>query len=252
MIAFKTLSAAVGCAALMACLGDARTVGAQLDADYERARETMVRTQIATGIFGRRAVKDERVLAAMQLVPRHEFVPEELRREAYIDSPLPIGEGQTISQPYIVATMTEALQVEPEDKVLEIGTGSGYQAAVLAELALEVYTIEIVRELGERAGRDLKRLGYSNVYTRIGDGYRGWPEAAPFDKIIVTAAPDHVPQPLVEQLKPGGRMIIPVGREYGVQQLQLIEKLEDGTTKTATLEPVRFVPLTGEAQRNER
>ena len=188
-----------------------------------------------------RDVRDPKVLAAMERVPRHRFVPEEASRFAHADQPLPIGSGQTISQPYIVAYMTEQLQVEPGHKVLEIGTGSAYQAAVLAELTKEVFTIEIVEELGRHAATLLRDLGYTHVRTRIGDGYGGWPEAAPFDRIIVTAAPDHVPQPLVDQLKVGGRMIIPVGRDY--QELLLITRTEAGVTERATI-PVRFVPLT--------
>ena len=167
----------------------------------------MVREQIAG-----RDVRDPRVLAALAHVPRHELVPDEMREYAYEDRPLPIGHGQTISQPYVVAYMTEQLRLRGDERVLEIGTGSGYQAAVLAELAREVYSIEIVEELGERARADLARLGYSNVHVRVGDGYRGWPEQAPFDAIIVTAAPGHVPQPLIDQLAVGGRLVLPVGR----------------------------------------
>lgn len=189
-----------------------------------------------------RPVLDERVLAAMRKVPRHEFVPEDQKRLAYRNRPLPIGEGQTISQPYIVALMTDLLQLEPGDKVLEIGTGCGYQAAVLAEIAGEVYTIEIIDSLGRAAAATLKRLGYANVHTRIGDGYKGWPEAAPFDAIIVTAAPDHIPPALVEQLKPTGRMVIPVGGLS--QELMVVKKNADGSTLNEQIVPVRFVPLT--------
>ena len=192
-----------------------------------------------------RGIRDERVLAAMERVPRHELVPATLRREAYRDYPLPIGEGQTISQPYIVAFMTEALRPAPTDRVLEIGTGSGYQAAVLAELVAEVYTIEIVEPLGLRAREDLARLGYRNVRVRIGDGYAGWPEHAPFDAIIVTCAPGAVPRPLVDQLREGGRMIIPVG-DQRAQELYLLEKREGRIVQRAVL-PVRFVPMTGRA-----
>jgi protein-L-isoaspartate(D-aspartate) O-methyltransferase len=194
-----------------------------------------------------RGVKDERVLAAMRAVPRHEFVPAELRDRAYDDRPLPIGYDQTISQPYIVAFMTEALRVQPTDRVLEIGTGSGYQAAILGQLAAEVYSIEIIEPLAGRAAADLQRLGFTNVHVRAGDGYRGWPEAAPFDALIVTCAPDHVPKPLVEQLKEGGRMIIPVGDASG-QRLYLLEKRAGQIEQRAVL-PVMFVPMTGESQR---
>ncbi len=185
------------------------------------------------------------VLDAIGRVPRHEFVPERLRDIAYADRPLPIGYGQTISQPYIVALMTDLLEPARGDKVLEVGTGSGCQAAVLAELGLEVYSIEIVPELGAQAAARLERLGYSAVSARVGDGYHGWPEQGPFDGIVVTAAADHVPPPIIAQLKPGGRMVIPVGAPSRVQQLILITKAEDGTLRTRQLLPVRFVPLTG-------
>jgi len=189
-----------------------------------------------------RGITNAQVLRAMAKVPRHEFVPEQFRTQAYQDSPLPIGFGQTISQPYIVAFMPEQLQPKPSDRVLEIGTGSGYQAAVLSELVAQVYTIEIVQELGKRAAADLSRLGYTNVNVRVGDGYSGWPEAAPFDAIIVTCAPEQVPQPLVEQLKEGGRLIIPVGGGYD-QQLVLLTK-KAGKLEHRALLPVRFVPMT--------
>jgi protein-L-isoaspartate(D-aspartate) O-methyltransferase len=203
-------------------------------------RKRMVDEQIA-----RRGVRDPQVLAAMRTVPREEFVPESYRKYAHADEPLPIGEGQTISQPYIVALMTETLHIGKDSKVLEIGTGSGYQAAVLAEIAREVYSIEIIESLAMRAKETLERLGYENVHVKAGDGYRGWPEHAPFDAIIVTAAPDHVPQPLVEQLKVGGRMSIPIGEIY--QELMVITKTDSGIVKKEVL-PVRFVPMTGEAQ----
>lgn len=189
-----------------------------------------------------RGIRDERVLAAMRRVPRHRFVPDAHRDEAYGDFPLPIGYGQTISQPYIVAFMTEALRVAPGSKVLEIGTGSGYQAAVLAELAGEVHTIEIVSPLAARAAALLRELGYTNVHVRDGDGYLGWPEAAPFDGVMVTAAPDHVPPPLVEQLRPGGRLVIPVG--VVEQDLIVYTKQPDGRLREEERLPVRFVPLT--------
>ena len=200
----------------------------------------MVRSQIAA-----RGVRDPRVLEALVQVPRDRFVPPEYRRNAYDDSPLPIGYEQTISQPYIVAYMTEALGLRGDERVLEIGTGSGYQAAVLAEIVPEVWSIEIVEPLGERARATLAELGYDNVHVRIGDGYQGWPEEAPFDAIILTAAPDHVPQPLVDQLAVGGRMILPVGRRH--QELALLERTPEGVERRELL-PVRFVPMTGEAQ----
>jgi len=181
------------------------------------------------------------VRAAMTEVPRHEFVPLEYRSAAYSNAPLPIGHGQTISQPLVVGLMTELLQPAKTDKVLEVGTGSGYQTAILSVLASEVYTIEIVPELGETARTNLERLGYSNVSTKIGDGYQGWAEHAPFDAIIVTAAPSHVPPPLIAQLRYGGRMVIPVGGFY--QELMVLAKHADGTTTTTTIVPVRFVPL---------
>ncbi len=213
------------------------------DDPFALARRRMVAEQL-TG-FGR-GITNARVLAAMGKVPRQEFVPESLRGQAYQDSPLPIGHGQTISQPYIVAFMTEQLEPKASDRVLEIGTGSGYQAAVLAELVAQVYTIEIIEDLAKRAAADLKRLSYTNVHVRAGDGYKGWPEAAPFDAIIVTCAPEKVPQPLVDQLKDGGRMIIPIGRMWE-QELVLLRKQGDKLERRAIL-PVRFVPMTGQSQ----
>lgn len=227
---------------LLLCVGLLADHRLCLAADsYTTLRKRMVAEQLAAP---GRDITNQRVLAVMGKVPRHEFVPERLRRQAYEDYPLPIGHGQTISQPYIVAFMTERLQPKPGQRVLEVGTGSGYQAAVLAELGMEVYTIEIIPELAARAAADLKRLGYTNVLTRTGDGYKGWPEAAPFDAIIVTCAPEHVPKPLVDQLKEGGRMIIPVGPP-GNQELYLLRKQGDKVEKRAVL-PVRFVPMTGE------
>ena len=193
-----------------------------------------------------RGIADEAVLAAIAAVPRHRFVPAELAPDAYDDRPLPIGYSQTISQPYVVAFMTEAAAVRPESRVLEIGTGSGYQAAVLAEIANRVYTIEIVPELAERSGALLADLGYDNIEARAGDGYRGWPDEAPFDAIVVTAAPNHVPPTLVEQLAVGARLVIPVGNFF--QDILIVTKTETGTTTESVL-PVRFVPMTGEAQR---
>jgi len=188
-----------------------------------------------------RGINNERVLAAMGKVPREEFVPLDLRTETYEDGPLPIGHGQTISQPYIVAFMTERLREKPSDRVLEIGTGSGYQAAILAELVSDVYTIEIVQPLAKTAEATLQRLGYKNVHIKMGDGYKGWPEEAPFDAIIVTCAPDKVPQPLVDQLKEDGRMVIPVGERFA-QELYLLEK-KNGQLKESVTLPVRFVPM---------
>jgi protein-L-isoaspartate(D-aspartate) O-methyltransferase len=194
-----------------------------------------------------RGIDDPRVLRAMAKVPREKFVAKELAASAYEDHPLPIGFGQTISQPYIVAFMTQALKPKPTDRVLEIGTGSGYQAAVVSELVAEVYTIEIVRPLAQRAATVLNALGYKNVLVKGGDGYKGWPEHAPFDAIIVTAAPDHVPQPLVEQLKEGGRMVIPVGKTYA-QELQVLEK-HGGVVRQTAAVPVKFVPLTRDPEK---
>jgi protein-L-isoaspartate(D-aspartate) O-methyltransferase len=187
-----------------------------------------------------------RIRQAIASVPRHRFVSAALQAFAYADWPLPIGAGQTISQPFIVALMTELLDTQPSDRVLEVGTGSGYQAAVLAECVARVFTIEIVRSLGERAAVLLAELGYRNIEVRVGDGYRGWPEAAPFDRIIVTAAPDHVPQPLIDQLRPGGRMVIPVGAQDQEQELLLITKAADGIAVAERKISVRFVPLTRE------
>jgi len=204
------------------------------------ARLAMVETQIAE-----RGVQDERVLAAMRKVPRHEFVPERSRKLAYADTALHIGHDQTISQPYIVAIMTELAALGPDSKVLEIGTGSGYGAAVLAEVAKEVYTIEILKPLAHEARARLERLGYKNVRCRCCDGYRGWEEAGPFDAIVVTAAPPHVPEPLKRQLKVGGRLILPVGERY--QEMRVIERTREGFSEQP-LFPVRFVPMTGEVQ----
>jgi protein-L-isoaspartate(D-aspartate) O-methyltransferase len=190
-----------------------------------------------------RGVEDPRVLDAMREVPRHRFVPDRYAAYAYQDRPLPIGHDQTISQPYIVAYMTEALKVAPQHRVLEIGTGSGYQAAVLGKLAKEVYTIEIVPELAGRARAAIEALGFENVHVREGDGYAGWPERAPFDRIMVTAAPEEIPQPLVDQLAPGGLMVIPVGGQRETQWMTIVEKTPDGVVERRTI-PVAFVPFT--------
>ena len=214
-------------------------------ADRQSERDRMVAVDIAA-----EGIKDPLVLAAMRKVPRHQFVPETLQASAYDDRPLPIGYGQTISQPYMVAFMTEVLGLKKGDRVLEIGTGSGYQAAVLAEITPEVYTIEIIQVLADEAAKRLAALGYATIRTRAGDGYYGWEEAAPFDAIIVTAASGHVPPPLVQQLAPGGRLIIPVGGVYEVQTLLLVTKDAAGAVQPPReLLPVRFVPLTGAVQR---
>lgn len=219
------------------------------DDPYMAKRSAMVEKIAAYSAEHR--VSDPRVLDAMRRVPRHEFVPSSLRARSYDDSPLPIGEGQTISQPFIVGFMTQLLDPQNTETILEVGTGSGYQAAVLSLLAKEVYSIEILPGLGKRAQADLRRLGFSNVEVRIGDGYQGWPDRAPFDAIIVTCAPDHVPAPLVAQLKGGGRLVIPVGPEgpgdADGQELILIRKTKTGLVREKRL-PVRFVPMTGKAR----
>jgi len=212
---------------------------------YVKQREAMVRTDIAGSSLSRTPVRDRSVLDVLLKTPRHEFVPENLIHQAYEDHPLPIGYGQTISQPYIVGYMTEMLKPKKDYVVLEIGTGSGYQAAILAQLVKKVYTIEIVAPLAQSTAERLKRLGYENVEVRTGDGYFGWPEHGPFDVIIVTAAASHIPPSLVEQLKPGGRMAIPVGSPFQVQQLLLVEKKADGSVTQHSHMPVQFVPLTG-------
>jgi protein-L-isoaspartate(D-aspartate) O-methyltransferase len=211
-------------------------------AEFAAQRQRMVEQQLKA-----RDIKDERVLAAMTKVPREEFVPADARPSAYEDGPLPIGYDQTISQPFVVAFMTEQLRPKPSDRVLEIGSGSGYQAAILGELVAEVYTIEIVEPLAKTAEATLQRLGYNNVHIKAGDGYKGWPEEAPFDAIIVTCAPEKVPQPLVDQLKDGGRMVIPVGERFA-QQLYLLEK-KNGQLKESVTLPVRFVPMLREPEK---
>jgi protein-L-isoaspartate(D-aspartate) O-methyltransferase len=226
-------------------------VGPSIAQDARAAERARMVEEIAamareTGAETGRPRFSDAVMAAIGKVQRHRFVPARVQGSAYENRPLPIGEGQTISQPYIVALMTDLLDAKPGDTVLEIGTGSGYQAAVLAELAAKVYTIEIVAPLGKRAAQLLGELGYRNVSVRIGDGYKGWPEAAPFDSIVVTAAAAEPPKPLLEQLKPGGRMVIPIGASAGVQELVLLEKLPDGGVTARRTLPVRFVPFTRE------
>ena len=233
-------------AALLSALAWAQPAPAQ---DFAAERRRMVdditalvretRAEIGKSAF------DERVMSVIARVPRHEFVPADQVASAYRNRPLPIGHGQTISQPYIVALMTDLARARPDHKVLEVGTGSGYQAAVMAHLARAVYTIEIVEPLGLQAAQRLKALGYANVEVRVGDGYHGWEEHAPYDVILVTAAASHIPPPLLRQLKPGGRMVIPVGAAFMVQQLLLVEKHLDGTVSTQQILPVAFVPLTG-------
>ncbi len=212
------------------------------DYDFDERRRQMVERQLRG-----RDITDARVLKAMQRVPRHEFVSPDRHDAAYADEPLPIGYGQTISQPYIVALMTQLAKPKADSRALDVGTGSGYQAAVLAEVCAEVYSIEIVEPLATEARNRLTELGYTNVEVRCGDGYRGWPEHAPFDVIIVAAAPDHVPQPLLDQLAVGGHLVIPVGKSY-YQQLLVCEKQADGNVKHKTVAPVAFVPMTGEAE----
>lgn len=211
---------------------------------YAKARARMVEQTIEAGPWGREPVRDPAVLQAMRTVPRHQFVPAGQRDKAYRDSPLPIGHGQTISQPYVVAYMTEALRVDKESTVLEVGTGSGYQAAVLAAIVKKVCTIEIIEPLAKEGQQHLRDAGCDNVDVRTGDGYYGWKEQAPFDAIVVTAAAAHIPPPLLEQLKPGGRMVIPVGPPLQTQSLMLVEKREDGSVVQRNVMAVRFVPLT--------
>jgi len=232
------------CIALLLLLASAA-----LGDEYAQARRHLVeiieQDVRDTSLYLDQEALDARVMTAMDTVPRHEFVPANQRRHAYANRPLPIGYGQTISQPYIVALMSDLIKPQPGDRVLELGTGSGYQAAILSELTGQVYSIEIIEALGTQATKRLSRLGYDNVTVRIGDGYYGWKEHAPYDAIVVTAAASHVPPPLVAQLKPGGRMVIPVGSRFLTQQLVLIEKEPDGQLITRQIMPVRFVPLTG-------
>ena len=226
------------------CTDGTRVSESNPKGDFKLMREKMVEIQIKA-----RGVKDPRVLSALLKVERHRFVPEGYVNSAYSDQPLPIGEGQTISQPYIVALMTELLELKGNEKVLEIGTGSGYQAAVLGELAKEVYSIEIVEPLATTAKNRLLELGYQNIKIKAGDGYLGWPEAAPFDAIIITCAPDHIPEPLVEQLKEGGRMVLPVGAH--IQELKKLVK-RSGKIETTNIIPVVFVPMTGDGVKNKK
>jgi len=230
---------------LMGCLGYSATAAT----DYAELRQKMIKVIEAdvrmTSLELNKKALDPQVIKALQQVPRHEFVPQQEQRFAYNNRPLPIGYGQTISQPYIVAIMTDLLGTDPQSKVLEVGTGSGYQAAVLAEIVAQVYSIEIIQPLGEAAKERLGRLGYHNVEVKIGDGYYGWEAHAPYDGIVVTAAASHVPPPLIKQLKPGGRMVIPVGSRFMTQELLLIEKTADNELITRQILPVMFVPLTG-------
>lgn len=219
------------------------------EAKYLRERHEMINAieddVLRTSQYIGRQDLDTKVMDALRMVPRHEFVPRSMVPHAYENRPLPIGHGQTISQPYIVALMSDLIGIRLGDRVLEVGTGSGYQAAILDAMGAEVYTIEIIKPLAEEAVERLKRLGYYRIHTKTGDGYYGWPDAAPFDAIVVTAAASHVPPPLIKQLKPGGRMVIPVGSQFMVQQLLLVEKSEQGEVRSRQILPVRFVPLTG-------
>jgi len=230
--------------ALIAVASACKSDQAEDTRDWEGARQSMVASQIKA-----RGISDPRVLAALAKVERHLFIPKGYRTRAYRDHPLPIGENQTISQPYIVALMTELLELDGDEKVLEVGTGSGYQAAVLAEITTEVYTIEIVKPLAERSEKVLDSLGYDNITVRCGDGYAGWEEQAPFDAIIVTCAPSEIPQPLLEQLADSGRMVVPVGDFW--QELMLIERFGDEIRRTNVI-PVRFVPMTGEGVKGQK
>ena len=219
------------------------------ESEYAAARAALVeeiRSYAARDSIMESESFEDKTLQSLGSVPRHEFVPEQQKPEAYGNYPLPIGYGQTISQPYIVALMTDLVRPDPDDVVLEVGTGSGYQAAVLAKLVKRVYSMEIIEPLAQQAGKRLERLGYTNVETKLGDGYFGWEEHAPYDAIIVTAASSHVPPPLIQQLKPGGRLVIPVGGRFAIQYLLLIEKSEDGEIMTRQITAVRFVPLTGD------
>ena len=229
---------------LAECTDDKRVTELEPKGDFKAMREKMVESQIKS-----RGVRDPRVLSAMLKVERHLFVPKEFQNSAYSDQPIPIGEGQTISQPYIVALMTELLELKGGERVLEVGTGSGYQAAILAELGVEVYTIEIVEKLASSAQKVLLELRYQNIKVKAGDGYLGWPEAAPFDAIIVTCAPDHIPKPLLDQLKESGRMVVPVGT-YSQELKKIVKK--SGKAETTDIIPVIFVPMIGEGMKQKR
>jgi protein-L-isoaspartate(D-aspartate) O-methyltransferase len=229
-----------------------RTISGASEADYAAQRARLITEIRHSAHYDLAAGLDESVLQALGRVERHRFVPDNVRNDAYHNQPLPIGYGQTISQPYIVALMTDLLDLAAGDVVLEVGTGSGYQAAVLAELGARVFTIEIIEPLARTAGERLAELGYDTVTTRLGDGYFGWAEHAPFDRIIVTAAASHVPPPLIEQLRPGGRMVIPVGGRFVTQYLLLVEKDLEGEVRSRQVTAVRFVPLTGGHQGTQR
>lgn len=241
MTALLVVLAALGAGLLVACSWSGSGSDGAKDPEHARRRDVMVRQQLES-----RDINDPRVLEAMRSVPRHLFVPPEMADQAYQDAPLAIGHDQTISQPYIVALMTQLAKAAPGKKALDVGTGSGYQAAVLAETCGRVYTVEILCDLAEEARQRLERLGYGNVTGRCGDGYAGWPEAAPFDLIIVAAAPRVIPQPLIDQLAPGGRLVIPVGGFS--QELIVVEKGADGSVRRWSAGGVRFVPMTGEAE----
>lgn len=226
------------------------TAGWSDEAEYARLRQALIEVIEAdvreTSLYLDKQALDPKVIQALATVPRHRFVPADVRRAAYVNRPLPIGYGQTISQPYIVAIMTDLIKPESQQRVLEVGTGSGYQAAILGQLVKQVFSIEIIEPLGKQAQQRLAELGYDNITLRVGDGYYGWEEQAPFDAIVVTAAASHIPPPLLRQLKPGGRMIIPVGSRFLTQQLVLVEKDRDNRITTRQILPVMFVPLTGE------
>ena len=230
----------------MSSLDSPANASAAFDAERKAMIADIRETTRYTSDYTGKKTLDDKVMAAMAKVPRHEFIPENQWPHAYENRPLPIGAGQTISQPYIVALMTDLADIDKDSIVLEVGTGSGYQAAVLGELVNHVYTIEIIEELGLRAKNTLQRLGYTNINVRIGDGYHGWPEHAPFDAILVTAAPEKIPTPLIDQLKPGGRLVIPVGERYGTQQLKVLIKDASGKLIEHDVLPVGFVPLTGD------
>ncbi len=235
---------AIGSAFLFFCCALPSQSG-EFDAERQKMMQEVLADAAATSSYSGSSALSPGVIAAMGKVERHLFVPSTLTSVAYLNRPLPIGHGQTISQPFIVALMTDLMKIKAGDKVLEIGTGSGYQAAILAEMGSIVYSIEIIAPLGKQAGERLDSLGYHNIKTWVGDGYYGWQEAAPFDAIMVTAAASHVPPPLIKQLKPGGRMVIPLGTQFMTQYLMLVEKQGDGSMTTRQILPVRFVPLTG-------